>query len=66
MTKWDKIFTAALMIFASGMLSFVVGEYLMPGWAPVTIWVGSTLAGIGGLVTGVAGIFLLLTPGART
>ena len=57
---WDKIFKTSQVVFLAGMLSFLLGEFLAPGWSPVTIPVGAALAGSGGIAAVVSGIALIL------
>ena len=63
---WDRIFLASVVSYLIGMMALLTGEYLLPGLSPVTLPVGGSLVGLGGIVAVVSGIVLILaTPTSR-
>ena len=45
---WDRIFLLSMVVFFVGMLAVLAGEFVVPGWSPVTSVVGGSIAGFGG------------------
>ena len=66
MTKWDKIFAASSVVFLLGVVVFLLGEHFVPGMVRVTLPAGALVMGISGIIAGVAGIVIVLTPPVRT
>ena len=66
MTRWDRIFLLAIVVYFVGMLAVMAGEFVMPGWKPVTSVVGGSIAGIGGLACAVSAIVLIFGIKIRT
>ena len=63
---WDKIFMMSIIAYLIGMLALLTGEYLLPALGPVTLPVGGSLVGLGGIAAVVSGIILILaTPTSR-
>ena len=58
---WDRIFLLSLVIFFTGMLAVLAGEFVVPSVQPVTAVVGGSIAGLAGLSGAVSGIVLILT-----
>ena len=58
---WDRIFLLSMVVFFVGMLAVLAGEFVVPGWSPVTSVVGGSIAGLGGLASAVSAIVLILT-----
>lgn len=61
MTRWDKIFIASSLVFLFGVIVFLLGEHLIPGWSQVTVPFGGLLMGMSGVSAGVSGIILILS-----
>ena len=60
MNKWDKIFTASLIVFLIGVIVFLLGEHVIPDWWRTTLLVGAALMSLSGIAAGVSGIVLIL------
>ena len=63
---WIPIFAASLIVYAIGMFVFLMGEYLLPAWSPVTLPLGGAVAGISGLAVAVSGIIVIVNTLKRT
>ena len=63
---WYRIFLLSIIAYLIGMLALLTGEYLLPALGLVTLPVGGSLVGLGGIVAVVSGIILILaTPTSR-
>ena len=62
---WDKIFIGSLVAFVIGIAIFLLADYVVQHPSQVVLFLGGALVAIGGLVTGVAGIALILTTDTR-
>ena len=62
---WDKIFIGSLVAFVIGITIFLLADYVVQYPSQVVLFLGGALVAIGGLVTGVAGIALILTTDTR-
>ena len=62
---WDKIFIGSLVAFVIGITIFLLADYVVQYPSQVVLFLDGALVAIGGLVTGVAGIALILTTDTR-
>lgn len=58
---WERIFLLSVVVYFIGILALLAGEYVVPGWRPVTSIVGGSIAGVSGLACVVSGVVLILT-----
>ncbi len=62
---WDRIFLLSMVVYFVGILALLTGEFVVPDWSPITSVVGGSIAGLGGLVSAVSGVVLVLTTNFR-
>ena len=62
---WDRIFILSMVVFFIGMVVVLTGEFVMPGWEPVTTVLGGSVAAFAGITGAVSGIVLVLTTDFR-
>ena len=61
---WYRIYIVSSLAFFCGLFVFFFGEYLMPGWRPVTLPAGALTAGFAIIASAVSGLVLILKPDA--